>query len=77
MTVTSSEHPSSHRWLEGCSDEVTVIEAPDPDVAHTLQIGQSKDWIFDYAPVDESTDTCSLFIVSSDSQTPTEVPVTG
>ena len=64
-------------WLEGCSDEVTVIEAPDPEVPHTLQIGESRDWVFDYAPVDESTDTCSLFIVSSDSQTPTEVPVTG
>jgi hypothetical protein len=64
-------------WLEGCSDEVTVLEAPEQGTVHTLQIGQSIDWVLDYAPADESTDTCSLFIVSSDSQTPTEVPVTG
>jgi hypothetical protein len=64
-------------WLEGCSDEVTVLEAPAPDTTQTLQIGQSVDWILDYAPTDEATDTCSLFIVSSDSQTPTEIPVTG
>ena len=64
-------------WLEGCSDEVRVLEAPEPDTGHTLQIGQSVEWVLDYAPVDETTDTCSLFIVSSDSQTPTEVPVTG
>ena len=67
----------SEWWLEGCTEEVRVLEAPEPEQVHELGMGQSLTWTFDYGPVDESTDTCTLFIVSSDSQTPTEVSVTG
>ncbi|MDP6944170.1 MAG: choice-of-anchor D domain-containing protein, partial [Myxococcota bacterium] len=64
-------------WLDGCPDEVTVLDAPDPDVIHTLQVGTAVTWTLDYAPVDESEDTCTLVVTSSDSLTPTEVPIVG
>ncbi len=64
-------------WLEGCSDEVSVVSAPEAGTAHTLSVGQTLEWVFDYAPVDEATDTCALYIQSSDTQTPTLVPVSG
>jgi len=64
-------------WLEGCTDEVSVLEAPDPDASHTLQVGESLSWTVDYGPVDQSSDACALAIASSDAPTPTEVALTG
>ena len=64
-------------WLEGCTDEVSVLEAPDPEAVHRLQPGETITWTFDYAPVDESTDTCTLFIASSDAQSARAIPVSG
>ena len=41
------------------------------------QPGDAVSWTMDYTPSAESEVACTLVIVSSDSQTPTEVPISG